>query len=53
MLKNSGVTAMIEQDLYKKELQWAGWASPRPFLYTHAFFKIIKAPAALYSQEDS
>jgi hypothetical protein len=39
MFKNRGVTAMIEQVVYKIVLQRAGWALPRPFLYIHLFFQ--------------
>jgi hypothetical protein len=35
MLKNRGVAATIEYDVYKNVLQRAGWALPRPFfVYT-------------------
>jgi hypothetical protein len=40
-IKNRGETAVItiERDVYKDELQRAGWALPRPFLYTHLIFQ--------------
>jgi hypothetical protein len=40
MLKNRGVTSVIEYNVYKNVLQRAGWALIRPFLYTYVFFKI-------------